>query len=109
MHYMSAINVTVRVDEEVKRDFDVFCENVGMNITTAFNLFIRAVLRTRELPFPITDTTSLSQTKERRYRESLGEAFKAAQEQSIINGTDKITMDEINSIIAETRQKKKGS
>ena len=29
---MSSINVTVRIDEETKRQFDTFCENVGMNI-----------------------------------------------------------------------------
>lgn len=52
---MGAVNVTVRVDEETKKEFDTFCENVGINITTAFNMFIKATLRTRELPFTVTD------------------------------------------------------
>jgi len=52
---MSSVNVTVRIDEETKREFDCFCNNVGINITTAFNMFIKATLRTRELPFSVTD------------------------------------------------------
>jgi len=96
---MAGVNVTVRIDEEAKRDFDVFCENVGINITTAFNMFIKATLRTRELPFTVTDIEP-----QKRARKAIKEAFRAAQEQSVINGTDKITLDEINAIIAESRQ-----
>ena len=42
------------MDSEVKNQFDDFCLQVGMNTTTAFNLFARAVLRERRLPFEIT-------------------------------------------------------
>jgi len=52
---MAAVNVTVRVDENTKREFDTFCDNVGINITTAFNMFIKSTLRTRQLPFIVTD------------------------------------------------------
>ena len=104
---MGAVNITVRVDEEIKRDFDAFCDNVGMNITTAVNLFIRAVLRSRELPFSITDSVVQKQTVATKEREALRNAFKAAQEQSVINGTDNMTMDEIDLIIAEVRQEKR--
>ena len=38
---------------------------------------------------------------------ALQKAFEAVQEQSVINGTDKITMDEINDIIAEVRREKR--
>jgi len=45
---------SVRMDSEVKKQFDAFCSQVGMNTTVAFNLFARAVLRERRLPFEIT-------------------------------------------------------
>ncbi|MCL2079896.1 MAG: type II toxin-antitoxin system Phd/YefM family antitoxin [Oscillospiraceae bacterium] len=38
---------------------------------------------------------------------ALQKAFEAVQEQSVINGTDKIAMDEINDIIAEVRREKR--
>jgi len=98
---MSAVNVTVRVDEDTKKQFDSFCENVGINVTTAINMFIRATLRTRELPFPVTDAETKRQT-----RQEFCDAIKAAQEQSVINGTDKMTMEEIDEIIAESRRER---
>jgi DNA-damage-inducible protein J len=42
------------MDSEIKRQFDAFCSQVGMNTSTAFNLFARAVLREKRLPFDIT-------------------------------------------------------
>jgi len=42
------------MDSEIKLQLDEFCAQVGMNTTTAFNLFARAVLRERRLPFEIT-------------------------------------------------------
>ena len=101
---MAAVNVTVRVDENTKRDFDAFCENVGMNITTAFNLYMRAVLRTRELPFSITDNNT---PRRGQSRAALMSAFQTAQEKSVINGTDKMSMEEIDAEIAAYRQEKR--
>jgi DNA-damage-inducible protein J len=98
---MAGVNVTVRLDEETKRDFDIFCENVGINITTAFNMFIKATLRTRKLPFTVTDADPQKQA-----RKSLGEAFRAMQEQSVKNGTDNMTMEEIDAEIAAYRREK---
>ena len=51
---MPQTTFSVRMDTEVKRQLDDFCARVGMNATVAFNLFARAVLRERRLPFDIT-------------------------------------------------------
>ena len=51
---MAQTTFSVRMDTEVKRQLDDFCMQVGMNTTTAFNLFARAVLRERRLPFNVT-------------------------------------------------------
>jgi len=42
------------MDSEVKKQFDEFCYQVGMNTTVALNMFARAVLREKRLPFEIT-------------------------------------------------------
>ncbi|MCL2699119.1 MAG: type II toxin-antitoxin system RelB/DinJ family antitoxin [Defluviitaleaceae bacterium] len=99
---MGAINVTVRIEENTKREFDAFCENVGINITTAFNMFIKATLRTRELPFAVTD--AITPITQKQARKEFGKVIREIQAQSVINGTDKITLDEINDIISECRQ-----
>ena len=54
---MSQTTFSVRMDSEVKKQLDDFCFQVGMNTTTAFNMFARAVLRERRLPFEITTET----------------------------------------------------
>ena len=51
---MAQTTFSVRMDTEVKKQLDDFCTQVGMNTTTAFNMFARAVLRERRLPFDIT-------------------------------------------------------
>jgi len=42
------------MDSEVKEQFDEFCSQVGMNTTVAVNMFVRAVLRDKRLPFDVT-------------------------------------------------------
>jgi len=51
---VSQTTFSVRMDSDVKRQLDDFCALVGMNTTTAFNMFARAVLRERRLPFDVT-------------------------------------------------------
>lgn len=36
-----------------KADFDKFCSNAGLNTSTAINLFVKAVLREKRIPFEI--------------------------------------------------------
>ena len=104
---MGAVNVTIRVEEETKRQFDDFCENVGMNITTAIVLYMKAVLRTRELPFSITDLEAPVQTKKAALAKGKA-ALKKAQAQAAANGTASMTLDEINAEIEASRQESQG-
>ena len=51
---MAQATLTARVDEKDKINFDAFCSNVGLNTSTAINLFVKAVLRERRIPFEIS-------------------------------------------------------
>ena len=51
---MAQTTFSVRMDSEVKKQLDDFCSQVGMNTTVAFNMFARAVLREKRLPFDVT-------------------------------------------------------
>ena len=51
---MSQATITARVDAQDKAAFDAFCSNVGLNTSTAINLFVKAMLRERRIPFDIT-------------------------------------------------------
>jgi len=50
---MESLTLNVRVDANDKKCFEQFCSNVGMNVSTAINMFIKAVLREQKLPFEI--------------------------------------------------------
>ena len=52
---MAQTTLNVRMDEEVKKEFDAFCAKVGINASVAVNMFARAVIRERRIPFEITD------------------------------------------------------
>ena len=54
---MGQTTFSVRMDSEIKKQFDEFCAQVGMNTTVAFNMFARAVLREKRLPFEVTTDT----------------------------------------------------
>lgn len=54
---MALTTITARVDQQDKADFDSFCSNVGLNTSTAINLFVKAVLREKRIPFEITQSS----------------------------------------------------
>ena len=53
---MALTTITARVDQKDKADFDAFCSNVGLNTSTAINLFVKAVLREKRIPFEIAQS-----------------------------------------------------
>jgi len=89
--------VNVRVDENVKRNVERLFESMGMNISTAVNIFFRQCLMEEALPF---------QPKSKQH--TLSDALKEAQEQAKINGNSDMTIDEINMIIGEVRKNMRG-
>ena len=55
---MAQTTVTVRLDSEIKSQFDALCEQFGMSANTAFNIFVKAVIRSRSIPFTIKGSPS---------------------------------------------------
>ncbi|MCL2351821.1 MAG: type II toxin-antitoxin system RelB/DinJ family antitoxin [Firmicutes bacterium] len=49
------INVTIRLDRDVKEQAERMFSDLGMNLSTAFNIFTRQALRQGKIPFEIYD------------------------------------------------------
>jgi len=49
------INITIRMDKEVKEQAEKMFNDFGINLTTAFNIFARQSLRQGKIPFEIYD------------------------------------------------------
>lgn len=47
----SSVNVTVRMDPKVKAQADELYASLGIDMSTAVNMFVRQCLRERQLPF----------------------------------------------------------
>jgi DNA-damage-inducible protein J len=50
---MAMTSINVRVDARDKQLFDNFCAAVGMNMSTAINMFMKATLREQKIPFEL--------------------------------------------------------
>jgi DNA-damage-inducible protein J len=96
---MSQLTFSVRMDKNLKREFDLLCQKFGMNASTAINVFARAVVRQRRIPFeiasPEVDIT----------REGAAAAFMFLREQAKKNGVAGMSLEEINEEIRQTREK----
>lgn len=55
---MSQTAMTIRMDSDLKMQFDALCDEFGMSANTAFNIFARAVVRKRQIPFIIEASTN---------------------------------------------------
>ncbi len=51
---MAQTNVNFRMDEDLKKELEKFCSDVGMNMTTAFTMFAKVVTRDQKLPFEVS-------------------------------------------------------
>ena len=51
---MSFSTIEAHVDEMDKARFNAFCSDVGLNPSSALNLFIKAVIRENRIPFSIS-------------------------------------------------------
>ena len=47
-------NISIRMDSDLKAQADVLFGELGMNLTTAFNIFVRQSIREGGIPFEIS-------------------------------------------------------
>ena len=93
---MALATFSLRMDESLKRQFDALCSDFGMNATTAFNVFARAVVREKRIPFEIQASSDFT-------RHSGMQAFMALRAQAKENGVQDLSLNEINEEIRKFR------
>ena len=70
---MAQTTLNVRIDEDLKRDLEEFCNNVGMNISVAVNMFAKAVVREQRLPFEVALDPFYSKANQERLKHSIAQ------------------------------------
>ena len=58
MNIQNDVRVTVRVDKELKENADSLFERLGLNMSVAFNMFLRKAVNEDAIPFPVSTSSS---------------------------------------------------
>lgn len=51
---MATTMVNVRLDEKTKHDMEIVCKELGMSMSTAFNIFAKKMGREHRIPFDVS-------------------------------------------------------
>lgn len=51
---MAQTLVNIRMDEELKRSMEQTCQELGINMTTAFTIFAKKMSREKRIPFEVS-------------------------------------------------------
>ena len=46
--------VNFRIDEKTKKETEQVCDELGTNVTTALNIFIKKIIREKRTPFDVS-------------------------------------------------------
>ena len=94
---MGQATFSVRMDETLKTEFETLCNYFGMNMNTAFNVFARAVIKEKRIPFEISAVDLFSP-------ENAAQVFSSLRKQAQANGVSDLSMEEIDKEIAKNRK-----
>ncbi len=50
---MAQTNLTIRIDNSDKKAFASICKSMGLTVSAAYNVFTKAVIRNRKIPFEV--------------------------------------------------------
>jgi DNA-damage-inducible protein J len=87
---VATVNFSIRLDEEVKKQLDEFCDKVGISTNAAFSMFAHRVAMDKCLPFAVTSTDAQSQ-----HHQWVLERLKEREQMANDPNTEWLTVDEV--------------
>lgn len=70
---MATTSITIRMDENLKKQAELLFEDMGLNMTTAFTLFTKAVVRQNKIPFEIVADPFYSAENQRHLNRAIAD------------------------------------
>jgi len=98
-------NLSIRIDRDLKEEADQIFSLLGMNLTTAITIFVRQAVRQKKIPFEISLYPENGSTSA-VMRDAMA-ASERIWQNSVQNGTDKLTLEDINAEISKARAARK--
>lgn len=84
---MNTVNVTIRMDEELKKQADALFGDLGLSLSSAFHIFVRQSLREQAIPFAITRNlpnaetlAAIEEVKRMKADPSIGKSYRSVDE-----------------------------
>ena len=71
VNMMAQTLVNIRMDEELKKSMEQTCQELGMNMTTAFTIFAKKMSREKRIPFEVSIDPFYSEKNMRALNESM--------------------------------------
>ena len=70
---MATTSVTIRMDENLKKQVETLFDDMGLNMTTAITMFAKAVVRQDKIPFEITADPFYSEANQAHLRKAIAD------------------------------------
>lgn len=67
---MAQTLVNFRIDENTKKELEQVCDELGINVTTALNIFIKKMIREKRIPFDVSIDPFYSESNIKALKES---------------------------------------
>lgn len=81
---MSVISTNIKIDQTLKKESQELFENLGLNLSTAVNMFLRQAVREQAIPFrigtPIPNVETLKAIEDARNGIGLSRGFTSVAE-----------------------------
>ncbi len=59
---MSTVLVNFRIDEEIKREMEAVCADIGITMSAALNIYVKKVAREKRIPFELSAAPSCEES-----------------------------------------------
>jgi len=79
---MEQVNINVKTDKQLKTETEEVLREMGLNLTTAINIYLRTIVKRKEIPFKISTNEDYYMSKE--FEE---EILRRAQQKTFITKT----------------------
>lgn len=70
---MSQTTVSIRMDDDLKRNFDHICNELGMSMSTAVTMLAKKMTREQRLPFELSVDPFYAEQNMERLRKSVAQ------------------------------------
>lgn len=81
---MTPVSTNIKIDPDLKRESQILFEQLGLNLSTAINMFLRQSVREQAIPFrvgnPIPNSETLKAIEDARKGIGLSRGFSSVAE-----------------------------